>query len=76
MFVGCVSGFHKVMKNIKVSALLDGGFKPSAMCAYYGYSKDLVRTVQRLKKEGKSLAPRFVGGVGGRSKWSPYGRGN
>ena len=50
-----------------MSALLDGGFKPSAMCAYYGYSPDLIRKVQRLKKEGKSLAPNFVGGIGGRS---------
>ena len=50
-------------KNIKVSALLDGGFKPSALSAYYGYSPDLIRKVQRLKKEGKSLAPNFVGGI-------------
>ena len=50
-------------QNIKVSALLDGGFKPPAIRAHYGYSPDLIRKIQRLKKEGKSLAPNFVGGV-------------
>ena len=58
----------------KVSALLDGRFKLSAICAHYGYSADLVRKVQRLKKEGKSLTPNFkgwVGFVGERKKWRP-----
>ena len=64
-----VSEFHKVTINIEVSALLDGGFKPSAMIVYYGYSPDFIKKIQQLKKEGKSLVPNFVRGIGGRSKW-------
>ena len=63
VFVGYPCGFHKVMKTSQqVSSLLDGGFQPAMICAHMGYSPLLVRTVQKLKGDGKSLTPQSGGG--------------
>ena len=57
---------HKItpteVKRHEVAALLKFGAKPSEICAKMGYSPDLVRKVDRLRKAGKSLAPNFKGG--------------
>ena len=50
------------VKRHKVLALLEYGLKPSAICAKMGYSPDLVRKVDRLRKSGQGLTPNFKGG--------------
>ena len=46
----------------KVSTLLDGGFEPSAIAAYYNCDRRLIRKVRQLKEGGKSLSPKKGGG--------------
>ena len=53
-----VSGFHKDNFFSKVSTLLDGGFEPSVIAAYYNCDRRLIRKVRQLKEEGKSLSPK------------------
>ena len=50
------------VKRHKVLALLEFGIKPADICAKTKYSADLVRKVDKLRKEGKSLAPNYKGG--------------
>ena len=42
--------------------MLEFGIKPADICAKTKYSADLVRKVDKLRKEGKSLAPNYKGG--------------
>ena len=42
------------VKRHKVSALLEYGIKPSAICAKMGYGPDLFRKVDKLRKAGKT----------------------
>ena len=41
-----------------MSSLLDGGFEPSVIAAYYNCDRRLIRKVRQLKEEGKSLSPK------------------
>ena len=52
------------VKRHKVLALLEYGIKPGAICGKMGYSPTLVRTVQKLRKAGQSLAPKCKGRSG------------
>ena len=42
--------------------MLDGGFEPSAIAAYYNCTAKLIRKVRQLKKEGMSLSPKKPSG--------------
>ena len=49
------------VKRHKVLALLEYGIKPAEICANTEYGRDLVRTVDKLRREGKSLVPNYHG---------------
>ena len=49
------------LKRHKILSLLEYGIKPGDICAKMGYSRDLVYTVYKLRKEGKSMALKYKG---------------
>ena len=51
------------LKRHKILSLLEFGITPAAICAKMGFSPNLVRRVDMLRKAGKSLAPNYKGGT-------------